>query len=167
MTYNEFVKKVPKKHFIDVVNTCTSFRQILEKCGLGFWGAHFKIVKERIRNLGLDTSKLKGQGWNKGNTNLEWAYTEISKHLKDNTKSGKSSITSFRLKNRLIKAKILEAICSNCKNTEWLGNLIPLELEHKDGNKYNNLLENLCLLCPNCHALTDTYRAKNYGRYKS
>jgi predicted HNH restriction endonuclease len=38
---------------------------------------------------------------------------------------------------------------------------IPLELHHKDGNRYNNSLNNLMLLCPNCHALTDNYRAKN------
>ena len=38
---------------------------------------------------------------------------------------------------------------------------IPLELHHKDGNRYNNQLDNLMLLCPNCHALTENYRAKN------
>jgi 5-methylcytosine-specific restriction endonuclease McrA len=44
-----------------------------------------------------------------------------------------------------------------------LGNPIPLELEHKDGNCTNHNIENLELLCPNCHALTDTYRGKNKG----
>jgi predicted HNH restriction endonuclease len=38
---------------------------------------------------------------------------------------------------------------------------IPLELHHKDGNRYNDQLENLILLCPNCHAFTENYRAKN------
>lgn len=45
--------------------------------------------------------------------------------------------------------------------TEWLGQPIPLELHHKDGNKNHNELSNYELLCPNCHALTDTYRGKN------
>ena len=55
-------------------------------------------------------------------------------------------------------------ICSRCNLTEWLGQLIPLELEHIDGDNSNNSLENLCLLCPNCHALTPTYRGKNIGK---
>lgn len=39
----------------------------------------------------------------------------------------------------------------------------PIELEHIDGNSQNNKLENLCLLCPNCHSLTPTYKALNKG----
>lgn len=53
--------------------------------------------------------------------------------------------------------------CSNCKNTEWMNKPIPLEIEHIDGNSQNNKKENLCLLCPNCHAQTSTYKAKNKG----
>jgi hypothetical protein len=41
---------------------------------------------------------------------------------------------------------------------------IPLELEHKNGNNTDNRIENLTLLCPNCHALTETYRGKNKNR---
>jgi len=51
--------------------------------------------------------------------------------------------------------------CESCSNTEWLGDPIPLELEHIDGNNKNQVKENLLLLCPNCHAKTSTYRGKN------
>jgi len=44
-----------------------------------------------------------------------------------------------------------------------LSNKIPIELEHIDGNSENNMLENLKLLCPNCHSLTPTYKALNTG----
>ncbi|MBK6998271.1 MAG: HNH endonuclease [Lewinellaceae bacterium] len=57
--------------------------------------------------------------------------------------------------------------CENCDLTEWLASPIPLELHHKDGNRYNNAIENLLLLCPNCHALTDNYRAKNIKKILS
>lgn len=51
--------------------------------------------------------------------------------------------------------------CMTCGLSEWQGNPIPLELEHKDGDSGNWSKENLELLCPNCHALTPTYKAKN------
>ena len=51
--------------------------------------------------------------------------------------------------------------CSKCKLDKWLNEMIPLELEHRDGNRQNNSRENLELLCPNCHALTDTWRGRN------
>ena len=53
--------------------------------------------------------------------------------------------------------------CNSCKNDKWKDQKIPLELEHKDGNNLNNTRDNLELLCPNCHALTDTWRGRNKG----
>ena len=48
-----------------------------------------------------------------------------------------------------------------CERSEWLGEPIPLELHHLNGERTDHRIDNLQLLCPNCHALTDTYRAKN------
>lgn len=58
-------------------------------------------------------------------------------------------------------------VCSSCKGETWMGNPIPLELDHIDGNAGNNRLDNLRLLCPNCHALTPTHKAKNKGSGRS
>lgn len=68
---------------------------------------------------------------------------------------------SNKLRLRLLGAGIFKYICNSCGLTEWLNKPIPLELEHKDGNSSNNKLENLELLCPNCHSFTSTYRGKN------
>lgn len=51
--------------------------------------------------------------------------------------------------------------CESCNLEEWLGNKIPLELDHINGVNNDNRIENLRILCPNCHALTPTYRGKN------
>lgn len=53
--------------------------------------------------------------------------------------------------------------CSVCSISEWNGKPITLEVEHIDGNSDNNLKENVCLICPNCHSQTDTYKGKNKG----
>ena len=71
-----------------------------------------------------------------------------------------------KLKERLIQEGYKEERCEKCGLTEWLDNPIPLQLHHKDGNHDNNLLENLELLCPNCHSLTDTYAGKNVKHEK-
>ena len=54
--------------------------------------------------------------------------------------------------------------CEICKNTEWLGKPIALELEHIDGDNRNHVKDNLKLLCPNCHSQIDTYRGKNINK---
>lgn len=54
--------------------------------------------------------------------------------------------------------------CWICRQTEWMGQPIPLELDHIDGNSDNNTRGNLRLGCPNCHAQTPTYKARNKGR---
>lgn len=51
--------------------------------------------------------------------------------------------------------------CQSCHNTEWLGEKIPLEIHHIDGDRRNNDASNIKILCPNCHAKTDNYKAKN------
>lgn len=54
-------------------------------------------------------------------------------------------------------------MCQRCLRVEWEGVPIPLEVEHVDGQSDNNTASNLLLLCPNCHALTPTYKNRNKG----
>lgn len=68
---------------------------------------------------------------------------------------------TFKLHQRLIKEGVKEAKCEICDNTEWCGKPIPLQLDHIDGNSHNHVLENLRIICPNCHAQTSTYCGKN------
>jgi hypothetical protein len=67
---------------------------------------------------------------------------------------------------RLLKSFLLDCLghrCRICLLSEWMGKPIPLDLDHKDGDATNNRLENVRLICPNCHAQTETYKAKNIG----
>jgi hypothetical protein len=68
---------------------------------------------------------------------------------------------TFKLKKRLLKENILENKCSCCGITKWNEKEIALHLDHIDGNNHNHKLDNLRLLCPNCHSQTDTWCGKN------
>ena len=61
---------------------------------------------------------------------------------------------------KLINENIKKYRCEICGNTEWQNRPIPLAIHHKDGNHFNNNLDNIQLLCPNCHALTESYCGK-------
>lgn len=65
------------------------------------------------------------------------------------------------LKLKLLKLNIKAHVCECCGLTKWLDCKIPLELHHVNGDYYDNRIENIQLLCPNCHAQTDNYRGKN------
>lgn len=73
-------------------------------------------------------------------------------------------VGSHKLKLRLIEDGLKEHKCEICGITEWMGKPVPIELDHIDGDHYNNDIDNLRIVCPNCHAQTDTHAGKNTKR---
>lgn len=74
---------------------------------------------------------------------------------------GKISMRTYNLKNRLIVENYKQAICEICGIGEiWNEKELVLELDHIDGNNKNNSLDNLRILCPNCHSQTPTFRGR-------
>lgn len=71
------------------------------------------------------------------------------------------------LKKRLIRAGLLASNCQQCGISDWRGTRIALELHHVNGEGNDNPLENLALLCPNCHSQTDSWGGRNAGRAAS
>jgi len=144
---------------IAAVKTSLSIRQVLDKLGVIAAGGNYSRLNKIIKNNNIDTSHFRRQGWSRGV--ILGPKVPIENYLING-----SYIGSFRLRNKLLQAGIFEHKCYNCGLDEWLGKPIPLELEHIDGVRDNNILSNLTLLCPNCHAQTDTYRGKNIGKNK-
>lgn len=124
------------------VKSSISIADTLRFLGLVPVGGNYLTIKKKIKELNLDTSHFKGQGWNKDTftipLNAKRSNTAIKRHLIHDRGH----------------------ICETCKLSDWLGNPIPLELEHINGNSLDNTLINLKLLCPNCHTLTPTYRRR-------
>ncbi|MGL5804520.1 MAG: HNH endonuclease [Xenococcaceae cyanobacterium] len=72
-----------------------------------------------------------------------------------------STISAHDLRLRLIRDGIKPAKCESCHLSTWFNSSIPLELHHINGDRFDNRLENLQILCPNCHALTDNHAGKS------
>lgn len=150
--------KYTKELIQNICRESSSYRQCLNKLGLKEAGGNYACIKKKIKEYNIDISHFHHQAWNKGQKN------ESRKRPIEDYLSNKQTIQSWALKKRLLKENIFEHKCENCRSTTWLGKEIPLELHHIDGNHFNNNLNNLSMLCPNCHALTDNYRAKNKSR---
>lgn len=144
------------EEFISAVNSSLGIREVLRKLGLRPTGGNYKQFHKYVKELSLSTSHFKGQGWNKGLS----VTCNKGRPLGD-LLTKDSHYHSCKLKNRLLKEGIFDAICYSCGLTTWMGQIIPLELEHINGISTDNRLENLTLLCPNCHAQTPTYRGRN------
>lgn len=149
-----------KEDFINAWKTSPSIRQCLIKLNIKPAGGNYHTVKKMADELGLTQEHMLGQAINRGKTIAP--KKSIEEYLVEN-----SHISSYALKIKLIKAGIFQEICSICKNTEWLDKPIPLELDHINGDHYDNRLKNLRLLCPNCHAQTENYRGKNKKKFKT
>lgn len=95
----------------------------------------------------------------KGTTKQSSNYMPLIEYL-----TNSKDIQTNKIRNKLLREGYKEYKCECCGLTEWLGQPIPLEVHHKDGNAHNNVIENYQLLCPNCHAQTDSYRGRNSAK---
>ena len=151
--------KRTKADYENAVKKSMSIAGMCRYLGLKPCGGNYKIMHKAIKEYDLDINHFTGQGWN---TDLHFKPVE-AKPIEDILVAD-SNYQSYKLKRRLIQEGLKDNICERCKLPEWQGVPIPLELHHINGNNRDNRLENLQLLCPNCHALTESYRGKNKSR---
>ncbi len=146
----------------DVANAianAVSIADALRRLGLVARGGNYELLYQRIRELGLNTDHILGQAWRRGNRNPPVKARSLAEICVEG-----SYYKASRLKDRLIREGLKSAACEECNLTHWNGLPIPLELDHINGRRGDNRLENLQLLCPNCHAQTPTYRGRNIGK---
>ncbi len=144
----------------DAVAMYSTKAAILRALGLPVSETGYRDLRERIQALDLDTRHFVGSSWRRGIPNSSVKPRPIAEYLVRGR-----PVQSAKLRRRLLAEGILEERCSECLQSTWLGKPIPLELDHINGDRLDNRLENLRLLCPNCHAFTDSYRGRNIGRF--
>ncbi len=96
--------------------------------------------------------------WAKGKK-LDTHYKPAAEYAKQDNVKG------WILKQKLIRDGLREDKCEICGITYWQGVHLPLELHHKDRNHFNNDLNNLQILCPNCHSIQEGNAGANIGKY--
>ena len=142
-------EKFSKEEIEQFVKDSKSYAELARKIGYknaGKNGSAYRAVHQMIDVLNLDVSHFIGQGWNKDN--FDYSRFVYGKKIK-----------SVNMIDAIVALRGRKCEC--CGLEEWMENPIPLEVHHKDGDELNSTLENLQLLCPNCHSMTDTYKGKN------
>ncbi|HET6816320.1 MAG TPA: HNH endonuclease [Mycobacteriales bacterium] len=136
-----------------------SMADLLRRLGLAPEGGNYRWMESRLEQLGLDAGDLRTRGrtWSRGQRT--GPRRTLESYLQPNTRCSGSWLAK-----RLVEAQLLYDLCYGCLGMTWCGQPIPLELDHINGDSTDNRLANLRLLCPNCHALTPTYRGRNIGR---
>jgi Zn finger protein HypA/HybF involved in hydrogenase expression len=137
-----------KDRIIEAIDKTDSMTQAYQYLGLER-KTFIKMAKEL--NLYKPNQGLKGV-----TKNIKYKKKDLKDILVKN-----SNYESHKLKLRLIEEGIKENKCEKCGLTKWMNVDLSLQLHHIDGDHHNNELDNLQILCPNCHSITDNYTSKN------
>lgn len=141
----------------EAVQDSRSVAEVLRRLGYRPSGGMHRMIVRKIANLGLNTDHFQGQGWARGRKFENRQVVPLEAILVLNS----TYSSSADLRRRLIAAGLKEQRCEICGLSEWRGQPLPLALDHINGVHTDNRLENLRILCPNCHSLTDTWCARN------
>lgn len=147
----KIIEKFSKEEIEQIFKESNNWATVAEKLGYSkFGGSSRDVIQTYADENNIDTSHFTGQGQNKGNIDL----TRF-----------KQGVPFKGLRESLLL--IREHKCECCGNKEQMGKEISLEVHHIDGDRLNNELSNLKLLCPNCHSQTENYCGRNIKRHKA
>ena len=144
------MKQVNKEEFIKVCNESLTMAIACSKLNM-----HFNTFKRYAVKFGCYNPNPGGKGTVKPSSKII-PLNEILAGLHP-------TYQTYKLKLRMLKEGLIEDKCEKCGWCEKPegAEFTPCELHHKDGNSHNHVRENLEMICPNCHSLTESYRSKN------
>jgi 5-methylcytosine-specific restriction endonuclease McrA len=139
-------------HLAAAVAASDSVSEVSRRLGYTPNGGVHRMIVGRIRTSALDTSHFTGTRWARGRT-LPRRSIPLDEILVERS----TYRTNSRLRRRLVAAGLLTAECAECGLSSWRGRPLPLHLDHINGDHTDNRIENLRILCPNCHSQTETW----------
>lgn len=158
--YSKAQHKYTKEEWEEIVKGCISIADICRKCGWRPRGDNYRVVRQYNKDYNIDTSHFLGKKHNLGNPH-KFYNRSLDELLQIDSRA-----STRVLKKRLIAAGLKSNCCERCGLNEWLGEQIPIEVHHINGNHFDNRLENLQFLCPNCHTFTHNYKNKKHNNNK-
>lgn len=142
---------------MEAAKRARSIRQVIKALGLIPAGGNYNQINKYLKQYKVDISHFTGKIWNKGLRGIGKPRFSLSEILVQD-----STFQSYKLKKRLFGAGLKKPRCEECGWAQQTPDgRIPLELDHINGNSTDNRLENLRVLCPNCHSLQPTHRGRN------
>jgi 5-methylcytosine-specific restriction endonuclease McrA len=150
--------KYTKELLEENVKDCYSFAELCRRLGLKPEGSNPKTLRKKMDEFGVDYSHFTGQAWNKNPNNPVYKGKYLPKLCEH------SSLSSANVKELVYRLGLKENKCEICGITEWQGKPIICELHHINGDSTDNRIENLQILCPNCHSQTDNFRSRNRSK---
>ncbi|MHB6907551.1 HNH endonuclease signature motif containing protein [Streptomyces sp. DB-54] len=145
------------------VSASTNMCEVLRRLGLEAVGGHHTHISRRIRAYGIDISHFAPVARTE-RMRFNQRRRTADEILVNATSAHATRTPNARLK-RAMRELGADERCALCGiGPVWQGEPLPLEVDHVDGNWHDNRIENLRLLCPNCHSTTDSYRGRGKGR---
>ncbi len=140
-----------------VVASSISVREALEQMGLRGAGGNYRYFAKYTEIYKIDTSHFLGKGWSKNKSIPKEPVRTLEEILVSS-----SNFSTYQLKKRLFKAGLKSQKCEECGWAKQSDDgRIPIEIDHINGDHSDNRLENLRILCPNCHSLKPTHCGRN------
>lgn len=137
------------------IKDCYSFSELCRKLSLKPEGSNLKTLKRKLNEYEIDYSHFTGQKW-QINTNNPVYRNKYLPNLCEH-----SSLSSSNVKNLLYRLNLKQNKCEYCGVSEWNGKPLICELHHINGEPSDNRIENLQILCPNCHSQTENFRNRS------
>lgn len=155
------VWSVPSDTFALAVRSSNTIADTLRKIGVGGYSFYYKTVRARILEESIDASHFAEGARLARRRKPQRPLVEL---LCTN-----SSYPRHQLKKRILREGLIPYVCSGVgctlRNT-WLGDTLSLHLDHVNGVRNDDRIENLRFLCPNCHSQTSTYSGRNIAHKK-